>query len=98
MFETAARYTDRGGRVEVAATTSEAALVITVDDSAPGVPEAALARLGERFFRLESTGPQGGMGVGLALAKVLIVAHGGALRFAASPLGGLRVTVVLPLG
>jgi two-component system, OmpR family, sensor histidine kinase BaeS len=98
VLENSARYTRRDGRVEVRATSGGGALEITVDDTAPPVPVEALARLGERFFRLASISPPGGMGVGLALAKLLVEKHGGSVRFGDSPLGGLRVTVVLPLG
>jgi two-component system sensor histidine kinase BaeS len=74
-------------------------LYLTLDDSAPGVPDAALARLAERFYRVDASRSRahGGAGLGLALSRRLLDAQGGTLAFAHSPLGGLRVTVSLPL-
>ena len=93
------RHTDPGGRVAIAATRDARTLRLTVDDSAPGVPAPALARLGERFFRVDASRSRasGGSGLGLAVSRQIVEAHGGRLAFEASPLGGLRVVVTLPL-
>ena len=74
-------------------------LHITIDDSAPAVPAHLRERLGERFFRVESSRNRqlGGAGLGLALSRHILTAHAGRLEFAASPLGGLRATIVLSL-
>jgi two-component system sensor histidine kinase BaeS len=63
------------------------------------VPAASIARLGERFFRVEASRNRqlGGAGLGLALSRQILAAHGGRLEFATSALGGLRATIVLPL-
>mgnify|MGYP001597300923 CR=1 FL=1 len=70
-----------------------------IDDSAPAVPVDLLDRLGERFFRVESSRNRqlGGTGLGLALSRHIVEAHDGRLVFAESPLGGLRAILVLPL-
>jgi two-component system sensor histidine kinase BaeS len=70
-----------------------------IDDSAPGVPGEALARLSERFYRVDASRSraQGGAGLGLALCRRILEAHGAGLAFAHSPLGGLRVTVSFAL-
>jgi two-component system sensor histidine kinase BaeS len=99
LLENSARYTAPGGRIELAGTITGGTLQIQLDDSAPGVPAPLLDRLGERFFRVEPSRSRqhGGAGLGLALSRQLIEAQGGSLAFAPSPLGGLRVTVTLPL-
>ena len=99
LFENCARHTDRPGRVDVHGAVVAGALQIVVDDSPPGVSAGELARLGERFFRVDASRDRrsGGAGLGLALSRQLLAAHGGRLEFASSPLGGLRATVVLPL-
>ena len=68
-------------------------------DSAPGVPPEALPRLFERFYRVESSRGRegGGSGLGLSICRSIAQAHGGRLAADASPLGGLRVTLRLPL-
>ena len=60
---------------------------------------AALARLGERFYRVDASRSRahGGAGLGLALCRRLLEAQGGTLAFAHAPSGGLRATLALPL-
>jgi len=70
---------------------------LTVRDHGPGVPEDQLPHLTEPFFRLDTarTRAQGGVGLGLHLCKLVVLAHGGTLGLRnAHP--GLAVTVCLP--
>ncbi|TDR41131.1 two-component system sensor histidine kinase BaeS [Tahibacter aquaticus] len=99
LLENCVRYTDPGGAVDVQWVVAGKELHIVVDDTAPGVAQAALARLGERFFRPDPSRNRqtGGSGLGLALCRQIVEAHGGRLEFSASPLGGLRARVVLGL-
>jgi two-component system sensor histidine kinase BaeS len=99
LFENSLRYTAPGGRIALHAQAGGGQLQLVIDDSAPGVPDAALARLGERFYRVDASRSRahGGAGLGLALCRRLLEAQGGALAFAHAPLGGLRVTLSLPL-
>jgi two-component system sensor histidine kinase BaeS len=63
------------------------------------VPAEALPRLFERFYRVEGSRSRanGGTGLGLAISRSIATAHGGEIAAAPSPLGGLRVSVTLPL-
>ena len=99
LFENSLRYTSAGGTVRLAAHAGAGRLQLQLDDSAPGVPDEALARLGERFYRVDASRSRehGGAGLGLALCRRLLEAQDGALAFAHSPLGGLRVTISMPL-
>lgn len=99
LLENSVRYTASGGNVAISGDVVGKAVHITIDDSAPGVPAASLDRLGERFFRLDESRSRisGGSGLGLALCRQILAAHGGRLLFAPSPLGGLRATLILPL-
>jgi two-component system sensor histidine kinase BaeS len=98
LLENSLRYTAPGGLVRVHGSAEDKAVTFIVDDSAPGVAEGDLARLGQRFFRADASRSRafGGAGLGLALSQRIVAQHGGAMQFAASPLGGLRVTVSLP--
>nr|WP_307727766.1 ATP-binding protein [Massilia sp. TS11] len=98
LFENAVRYTDAGGRIVLSGRSAGTRIELQFDDTAPGVPDAALSRLGERFYRVEASRSRqhGGAGLGLTLSVRLIQAMGGTLHFAHSPLGGLRATLSLP--
>jgi two-component system sensor histidine kinase BaeS len=63
------------------------------------VPDEALARLAERFYRVDASRGRdhGGAGLGLALCRRIVETHGGTLAFAHSALGGLRVILTLPI-
>jgi len=99
LLENCLRHTAPGGRVEITGETGGGVLRIAFDDTAPGVPAASLPRLGERFYRVDASRSRrlGGAGLGLALCRQILEAHGGRLEFAASELGGLRATLALPL-
>lgn len=101
LLENSIRHTDGGGRIEISGRVVANALHVEIDDSAPGVPAESLPRLGERFYRVDASRTRsqgdGGSGLGLALCRQIVEAHDGRLVFAASPLGGLRATVILPL-
>jgi two-component system sensor histidine kinase BaeS len=99
LLENSLRYTAAGGRVRVTAELKGAALHLHLDDSAPGVPDEALGRLAQRFYRVDASRSRahGGAGLGLALCRRLLEAQGASLRFAHAPLGGLRATIAIPL-
>jgi two-component system OmpR family sensor kinase len=70
-------------------------VVLRVDDSGPGIPEAERARVFERFHR-RGGDTTVGSGLGLAIVRALCDRHGAEVRLDDSPMGGLRAEVVLP--
>jgi two-component system OmpR family sensor kinase/two-component system sensor histidine kinase QseC len=86
-------------RVQVGLTTEGGEAVLHVDDHGPGIPEAERERVFDRFHRLIDRVPGGGQGSGLGLAIVRSISaqHGGTVRLADAPGGGLRAEVRLPL-
>ena len=94
LLENSLRYTNTPGRVQL---TLEAmgldTVNLTLDDSAPGVPAAGLARLFEPLYRADPSRSRrsGGSGLGLAICQAIVRSHGGRISTAPSPLGGLRV-------
>lgn len=99
LLENAVRYVDRGGTVQVACKRVGLNAVVTFDDSGPGMPEEDYARLFDRFYRREASRNRatGGSGLGLAICRSIVEAHGGRIQAGASPLGGLRIRIELPL-
>ncbi|HET9652940.1 MAG TPA: ATP-binding protein [Usitatibacter sp.] len=93
------RYTHEGGKVRVALAKTENRAVLAWEDSEPGVPDAALPKLFDRFFRVEHSRSRegGGSGLGLAICKSIVEAHGGTIAAGGSALGGVRIEVQLPL-
>jgi len=82
----------RGGPLLVALTGDAAEVRIEFADRGTGFSPAALARFGEYFFSEK----EGGMGIGLGVAREIVEAHGGTLRAENLAAGGARVIVVLP--
>jgi two-component system sensor histidine kinase QseC len=71
-------------------------VLLSFDDSGPGMAEADIARMGERFFRVVGSG-QSGSGLGWSIVRRIAAVHGVEVRVDRSPtLGGLRVTVEWP--
>ncbi|NNH39104.1 sensor histidine kinase efflux regulator BaeS [Acinetobacter terrae] len=92
------RYTEAGGEVRVHTEQSATHWSVIVDDSPLGLSDEQLARLGERFYRVDDsrTRSTGGTGLGLALSGKIAQALGGKLSFEHSPLGGLRCKLTFP--
>jgi two-component system phosphate regulon sensor histidine kinase PhoR len=79
LIDNAIKYTESGGRVEIALETKGAEVVASVRDTGVGIPEADLTRVFERFYRVDKSRSReaGGTGLGLAIVKHLIEAQGG---------------------
>ena len=91
------KYTAPGTRVTVEAERDGDSLRVRVADAGPGVPEAELDAIFVPFFRGADREQQRGYGLGLAIARRAIQAHGGSIRASNRPDGGLQVEIHLPL-
>ena len=98
LIENAGNYSPDGGLIEVSARRSGPAVEIEVADRGPGVPEADLPRIFERFYRVDRSRSRdpGGTGLGLSIVKHLVELHGGSVRASTRPGGGAVFTVRLP--
>lgn len=99
LIENSVRYTDPDGMLQIAVRQDRKHLVITLQDTTPGVPSDALPRLFERFFRVEMSRNRqlGGSGLGLAICQRIVEAHNGTIEAGPSRLGGLEIAITLPL-
>ena len=76
---------------------SDIAVALTVADEGPGIPEGDLARVFERFYRVDKSRARdpGGTGLGLAIVKHLVELHGGTVRVENARGGGAVFTIVV---
>ncbi|WP_294640400.1 ATP-binding protein [uncultured Aureimonas sp.] len=98
LIDNALRYVPAGGTVDVALRRNASGVVLTVVDDGPGVPDSALPRLRERFFRVSSATTIKGSGLGLAIADAIARKHGGELRLAnRAERSGFNASFVVPM-
>jgi len=97
LVDNAVRYSPPQATVKVGVAQRKGHVLLTVEDSGPGLSQPDLQRLGERFFRVLGSG-QAGSGLGWSIVRRIASAHGAALRvFRSAALGGLGVEVEWPV-
>ena len=100
LVHNAAKYTDPGGRIEVALRREGSEAVVTVRDNGIGLAHAHLDRIFEMFMQVDRSleRSHAGLGVGLSLAKRLVALHGGTLEARSEGAGkGSEFIVRLPI-
>jgi two-component system sensor histidine kinase BaeS len=99
VLENTLRYTDAPGKLDVRVIKKNEHIVIEFQDSSPGVDASQLPKLFERLYRVDQSRHREGYGAGLGLSICLniVEAHQGTITSYASPLGGLGITIELPL-
>ncbi len=100
LLHNARKYTEPGGRIAISLSPERGYAVARVKDTGLGIPKAKLEAIFEMFAQMEAGLPrsQGGLGIGLALARRLLALHGGSVQaFSAGPGHGSEFVVRLPL-
>ncbi|MDN5969918.1 MAG: ATP-binding protein, partial [Enterobacterales bacterium] len=99
LFENSLRYTDGNGQLKAQGQIRDTYLQLYWQDSAPGVTDEQLQKIFERFYRAEGSRNRasGGSGLGLSICQNIVEAHGGQMTAEHSPLGGLTISLQLPL-
>lgn len=101
VLDNALKHTPSSGHIWLAARYDTSSAVLEVHDTGVGIPPEALPYVFERFYRADpargrSAQQKGGAGLGLAIAKSLVEAHGGQIAIASAPGQGTTVTICLP--
>ena len=98
LVENAVKYTPSGGRVEVTGESNEDEVVVRVSDTGIGIPEEKLARIFERFYRVDKARSKetGGTGLGLSIVRHVAENHGGRVTVESTLGEGSTFTVYLP--
>ncbi|MBN2389555.1 MAG: GAF domain-containing protein [Anaerolineae bacterium] len=98
LLDNALKFTPEGGVVQVKLTHESAALHLDVSDTGIGIPEKQLPQLFQRFYQIDGSMSRryGGTGLGLALIKQIVEAHGGIVRVTSTINRGSTFHVILP--
>jgi two-component system sensor histidine kinase KdpD len=97
LIENAARHTPPGTTVEISASATGGALEVSIRDHGPGFPPGEEARVFEKFHQARPESAQSGFGLGLAICKAIVEAHGGTIEARAASGGGADFHFTLPL-
>ncbi len=97
LLENAAKYTPPGSVVTVSARAEPGELRVTVADDGPGLAEGERQRVFEKFARGAAGSAAGGVGLGLAICRAIVEAHGGTIEAGAAPRGGAAFVFTLPM-
>lgn len=96
LLTNAAKFTPAGGTVEVRTFTDGTEAVLEVTDTGPGVPPSERGAIWDRFYRGRAGRADRGSGIGLAVVKELVDAHGGTVALESPAAGGARFVVRVP--
>jgi two-component system sensor histidine kinase KdpD len=101
LLENAAKYTPAGARIEIAGRKSPDGrwVEMSVADRGPGIPEEESEKLFDKFYRVpaQRERAQSGVGLGLAICRAILQAHGGAIEAGNRPDGGAVISFRLPI-
>jgi two-component system sensor histidine kinase BaeS len=99
VLDNSLRYTDAPGQVVVGIHSDDSQIILSVEDTAPGLPHDDLTRIFEPLYRANpSRGREGGgSGLGLAICQQIAKAHQGSIRAEVSEIGGVKFVIELPL-
>jgi two-component system sensor histidine kinase KdpD len=98
LLENASRYTPIGSEIEIAAVAKSNRAEIRIADNGPGLPPGSEEKIFDKFFRGSTITPDGrrGVGLGLAICRAIVEAHGGVITAANRPEGGALFVISLP--
>ncbi|HET7791774.1 MAG TPA: two-component system sensor histidine kinase KdpD [Rhizobacter sp.] len=98
LLENAVKYTPAGSPIEISAQASDTHVTLRVDDHGPGLPKGREEAIFEKFERGHKESAAPGVGLGLAICRAIVQAHGGSIHGETRPGGGARFSVSLPRG
>ena len=98
LLENAGKYTPQGTLIRLTGETFNGQLLVSVSDAGPGLPKGQEESIFEKFTRGTRESATPGVGLGLAISRAIIHAHGGRIWAEDNPAGGARFRFSLPLG
>ena len=97
LVDNALRFTPDDGDVDITAKTAGDMVQVTVADSGPGIPAEHLPHLFERFYKVDRSRREGGAGLGLAIVRHIVQAHGGKVAVNSEVGDGTRFSFTIPV-
>jgi histidine kinase len=99
ILDNAFRFAPEGGAVRIRAVREDGSCEVSVEDTGPGIPKEHLPLVFERFYRVDQSRSRddGGTGIGLAIARSVVEAHGGRIWAESEAAGGATFRFVLPV-
>lgn len=97
LMENAVKYSDKEANVEVNIKQDELFTIISVSDHGVGIDKKYQKKIFEQFYRIPATHHKSGYGIGLAMVKYAVKAHGGTIKVVSEPGKGSTFTFTLPL-
>ena len=98
LVDNAGKYSPAGGTITLRSVQTDTEIIIEVADNGPGIPEQELPLIFERFYRVQKVRSRktGGVGLGLAIAKSIVIAHGGRIEVVSTVGKGTTMRCCLP--
>jgi two-component system sensor histidine kinase KdpD len=98
LIENAASYTPAGTRIKIASRSIESRLEFSVEDEGPGIEARDQSMIFDKFYRgKRGAGVRKGSGMGLAISRAIVQAHGGSIEVSSDPGSGARFRFWVPL-
>lgn len=99
LLENCSRYTNKAGDVLISASQGNDFVTLVIENAAPEMSEKSLSKLFDRLYRVDESRNKfsGGSGLGLAICAAIVEAHSGKIKAAHSSLGGLAISMTLPV-
>lgn len=98
LLENAAKYTPKDSRIEIGASTADYDVIVWVEDNGPGLPKGKEEEIFKKFERGQKESSTPGVGLGLAICRAIIEAHGGSIHAENKSTGGAKFVFTLPKG
>src|SRR3712207_9418903 len=96
LLDNAVKYTPDGGSVTVRVEEKDGGVALAVSDTGIGIAEDQLPLIFERFHRADPSRSEGGVGLGLSIARQIAESHGGQIRAQSTPDKGSTFTLLIP--
>ncbi|MBQ8655201.1 MAG: HAMP domain-containing histidine kinase [Clostridia bacterium] len=98
LCDNAVKYTPKGGQIVLGVARTSSGCTLTVTDNGSGIPEKELPKIFDRFYRSESArkAENSGHGLGLSIARIIVIAHGGKLHVRSKVGAGTTFSIELP--